>query len=195
MILIWKGKLTKETAFTYPDLPLDAKKLFPEHGGWTILMYLFVIPVLLFAYGGILLHKQIVGVVSLSLKGGLVGIVLALLLLSVHELIHSAFCPQESQGYLYWTMTGLCFIPASPLKKGRYLGMLLMPAVILGILPFLVWCFLPGIPSFWGSALFACSLGSLGMCVGDFYNAVLAAVKMPPDSRLVTSGMDCYILK
>ena len=42
------------------------------------------------------------------------------------------------------------------------------------------------------SILFAFSTGSLSMCVGDIYNAFLAALKMNRHSVLVTSKTDIY---
>lgn len=42
------------------------------------------------------------------------------------------------------------------------------------------------------SVLFAFSIGSLSMCVGDIYNAILAALKMNRHSVLVTSKTNIY---
>ena len=73
--------------------------------------------------------------------------------------------------------------------------MAMMPTVILGICPFLVWLFHPELNVQTGSILFGFSIGSLSMCSGDIYNVILAAAKMTSQSVLVTSGKDCYYFK
>ena len=83
-------------------------------------------------------------------------------------------------------------MPACGLKKNRYLLVALMPTIVLGVIPFIMWICFPGMNVIISSILFAFSIGSLSMCVGDIYNAFLAALKMNRHSVLVTSKTDIY---
>lgn len=188
--LIWKGAMNDRNRFVCDDLPPDAKKLFPEHGQWK--MYLLILPILLMAYLAIIIRSTYAPGMMFSRVSLLIGVVLSLPFIAVHELIHAFCCPGGTIVYMYTVPLGLCMIPTQPLRKGRYLFMVLMPAVILGIIPFALWLCVPALSTAAGSILFGFALGSLSMSIGDIYNAILAMVKMTPDSLLITSGNDCY---
>lgn len=190
MKVIWKGPMREENVFRYGDIPEDAQKLFPERGGWA--MYLLILPIFLLAYMGIRIRLSYAAGMIFSKGELLAGVLLSVLFLSVHELIHAVCCPRGSVCFLYVTPVGLCIIPANPLGKYRYIFMAVMPTVVLGIVPFLVWLFFPDINVAAGSVLFGFSIGSLSMSIGDIYNILLSGCKMKRQSVLVTSGKDCY---
>lgn len=190
MKVIWKGRMREENAFMYENMPEEAKKLFPERGTWA--MYLIILPVLLMAYMGIRIRLSYATEIILSKGEFLAGVLLSALFLSVHELLHAVCCPRGSVCFLYVTPAGLCVIPTCPLRKSRYIFMAVMPTVVLGICPFLVWLLCPHMSVAMGSVLFGFSVGSLSMCIGDIYNVILSLCKMKRQSVLVTSGKDCY---
>lgn len=190
MKFVWKGKMNAETIFTYPDLPTEAKPLVNEERAWP--MYLIVVPLLAFAYLFIQIRRSTFDGILFSRHALFMGIGLALIFLPIHELIHAVFCPKKSAIFVYFTGAGISLIPTCSLKKIRYIVMVLMPTVILGIVPLALWLVVPGMTSFISSILFAFSIGNLSMCIGDIYNAILAIAKMPRDSVLATSGTNCY---
>lgn len=193
MKITWKGSMNEHNLFVCPDLPGDTKKLVSDQSAWT--MYLLMIPILILAYVGIKLRLAYVAGTMFTKWALLAGAALSLPFLVAHEFIHTICCPKTSEIFLYVTSAGICIIPTCPLSKRRYIIMALMPTVILGICPFLVWLFDPVCSVQAGSILFGFSLGSLSMCIGDIYNAILAGAKMTSDSVLVTSGKDCYYFK
>lgn len=190
MKLIWKGKMKPENAFVYLDLPKNAKPLLDTKSTWS--MYLLIIPILVIAYGAIQIRLPNVKGIMFTRPALLAGIGLALVFLFVHELIHAIFCPKGTTLYVYYTYAGISLIPTCKLTKGRYMLMAIMPTIILGITPLVIWMLFPGMGAVASSIFFAFSIGSLSMCIGDIYNVILAAIKMPKGAVLVTSEMNCY---
>ena len=193
MKIAWKGFMNEHNLFTYSDLPGDAQKLISDKSAW--MMYLLIIPILLIAYIGIKLRLPYVTESMFTRWAPLVGVILSAPFLVVHEFIHAICCPRASEIFLYVTSAGICLIPTCPLSKRRYIVMAMMPAVILGFFPFLVWLFHPELNVQISPILFGFSLGSLSMCIGDIYNVILASTKMTAESVLVTSGKDCFYFR
>lgn len=190
MKLIWKGKLTEETAFQYPKLPENAVSLHNPKYEWT--MYLLIVPVLALAYAAIQIRLPHIDGIMFSRPALLVGVVLALALLIVHEFIHAIFCPKAAIIYAYYSSAGISLVPTCKLGKARYLVVAAMPNLILGIVPLIIWTTCPQINATIGSIIFTIAIGSLAMGIGDIYNIILAIAKMPQKSSIVTSGMNCY---
>jgi len=191
MKLKWKGKLTEGNAFVYPDLPEDAKSFSDSKSSWKML--LLIIPVLAMAYVGIQIRLKYVDGIMFS-KGALFfGVALAIPFLFIHELLHAICCPKGSIVNMYWSTAGISLIPTCPIKKQRYIIMALLPTLILGIIPFLLWLFIPAIDAILGSVIFAFSIGSLSMSIGDIFNVLIALKKMNHNSYLITSAMQIYI--
>lgn len=192
MTLQWKGKLTEENSFVYPDLPENAKPFFDSESNWRV--YLLIIPVLALAYVGIQIRLRYVDGVMFSREALFCGVVLAIPFLLVHELLHALCCPKGSVVNMYWSTAGISVIPTCPIKKNRYIIMALLPTLALGIFPLLIWLCIPAMNVTLGSIIFAFSIGSLSMSIGDIFNVLVAMRKMTRVSLLVTSGTQSYII-
>ena len=190
MKFMWQGKMTPQTAFTYSALPADARPLIKVKSAW--LMYLLVIPLLLVAYLAIKIRLLSFDGMLFTKWALFIGVGLSVIFLPVHEMIHALLCPKNSIIYVYFTGIGISLVPTCELRKNRYLLMAMMPTLILGIIPLLVWLIIPNIDVVISSILFGFSVGSLSMCIGDIYNVMNAIIKMPKESKLVTSGTNCY---
>lgn len=191
MKLVWKGKMTPENAFVFSNLPESAKPLQNPNSAWS--MYLLIVPVLLIAYAAIQIRISYVEGIMFSQTALFVGVGLSVIFSIVHEFIHAIFCPKGATIFVYFTSAGISLVPACKLSKGRYILVALMPTIVLGIIPLIIWMCFPGMSVTVGSISFAFSIGSLSMCIGDIHNVILAVIKMPKDSVLVTSEMNCYI--
>lgn len=191
MKLVWKGKMTPENTFVFPDLPQNAKPLFNPKSAWCV--YLLIIPILALAYIAIQIRIPYVEGILFAKPALFAGLGLSVIFLIVHELLHALCCPKSATIYVYFSLGGISLIPTCKLKKGRYIFMVLLPTILLGIVPLAIWLCFPGMSVTMSSVLFAFSIGSLCMCIGDIYNAALAAVKMSKSSVLVTSEMNVYI--
>lgn len=191
MKLKWKGKLSEENAFVYPDLPEDAKPFSDSKSSWQ--MILLIAPVLVMAYIGIQIRLKYVDEIMFSRGALFCGVALAIPFLFIHELLHAICCPRGSIVNVYWSTAGISLIPTCPIKKQRYIIMALLPTLVLGIIPFLIWLFIPAMDATIGSIIFAFSIGSLSMSIGDMFNVLIALKKMNHDSYLITSAMQVYI--
>lgn len=188
MTLKWMGMIGKHNSLPSPVVPSGAKLLIDKE--WP--MYILIVPLLLLAYGCIVAKRPFVTGVLFT-KGPLFfGVGVAVLFLVVHELIHALFCPRKSEILIYGAATGICMIPTCPLRKQRYIIVAIMPTILLGICPLVIWLILTDLAPLMSSALFAFSIGSLSMCIGDIYNVLLAARKMTSKSLLITSRNACY---
>jgi len=192
MTLQWKGKLTEDTAFVYPDLPENAKPFLDSKSSWY--MYLLIVPILVLAYIGIQIRLRYVDGVMFSRGALFCGVALAIPFLCIHELLHALCCPKGSVVNMYWSTAGISLIPTCPIKKNRYIIMALLPTLVLGIVPIMAWLCIPTMNVTLGSIIFAFSIGSLSMSIGDIFNVLVALKKMAKESMLVTSGTQIYIV-
>lgn len=191
MELKWKGKLSEENAYVYPDLPEDAKPFSDSKSSWQ--MFLLIVPILVMAYIGIQIRLKYVDGIMFSRGALFCGVALAIPFLFVHELLHAICCPKGSIVNVYWSTAGISLIPACPIKKQRYIIMVLLPTLVLGVIPFLIWLLIPTMDVTIGSIIFAFSIGSLSMSIGDLSNVLAALKKMNRDSYLITSAVQIYI--
>lgn len=190
MKLVWKGFMSDKNKFVYDELPKDSKNLFPERGQWAV--YLLIIPILLITLVGFKLRWTYAAGMMFSKFWFFVGAAVSLFFLVVHELIHALCCPRGAIVYFYAVPHGVYVVPTRPLRKYRYLFVLIMPTIVLGLIPFMVWMCIPNLHTEMSSALFGFALGSLSMSIGDLYNAILAMIKMKSNSMIMTSGTSCY---
>lgn len=190
MKLLWKGKMTKDNIFSYPDIPESAKPLFTGNNAW--LTYVLIIPVLALAYLGIQIRRPFVTGMMFSQYGLLSGVAVSLAFLVIHELIHAVCCPPKAIVEIYYSAAGISAVPTCPMSKNRYLMVALMPTIILGILPFAFWLCIPDMNVTVGSIVFGFAIGSLSMCIGDIYNVILVLLKMPQTAVLVVSNNNAF---
>lgn len=191
MKLIFKGKFKGYDELPKTDLPEDAV-IFKEPKtmtGVNIMAVLFMLPtliamsVLLAAFGG---H-------DMYYKYYFLGIITALLLAPVHELIHAVFSGKDAEVYMYYSLKhfNMFVIPLNPMTKARFIVMSFMPAFILGWVPFLVGllCF-PSADI--GGILMAVGFWSALFGGADYMNIFNAFTQMPKGSLTQLSGMNSY---
>lgn len=75
------------------------------------------------------------------------GILWFLLLMLPHELLHAAGYPQKAACELWVSPKNRCLfvICTAPVTKRRFVGICLLPAVVLGMLPLPLWCLFPAL--------------------------------------------------
>lgn len=190
MKIVWKGLLNRSNPLPSPPVPDNTQKLFDDGYSWRV--YLLIIPLLLIAYLCILTRQSVATGPKFIPWALYLGVGLSLLFLIVHELIHALCCPKNSEVLAYLAPTGICLIPTCPLKKRRYITMAIMPTLVLGVCPLVAWLLLTQLNPVASSIIFAFSIGSLSMSIGDIYNVLCAARKMTKSSLLITSGSACY---
>lgn len=117
----------------------------------------------------------------------MVGAMLPLLTMFLHELIH-ALCFKEDV-YLYTNFKqGLLFVVGcETMSKHRFIFMSLLPNIVFGFLPYMI--------SFLGiQYLTLAVLGviAIGMGAGDYYNVFNALIQMPKGARTYLYQMNSY---
>ena len=142
------------------------------------------------------------GVVTIPLRGGLVlgagfwfmaGFAASFLTLLPHELLHGLCFGRGAEVHLFVSPKDLmAFVVCTrPVSRGRFILMSLLPNLIFGWLPFLLWCLTPysGAGSdilLWFSS---CCISFGG---GDYLNVWNALRQMPRGSVQQISGFHSY---
>lgn len=156
--------------FKEPD---DMKKLGRIANGIALVMYFVTLP-FIYILGGFWAFNFWACIVSI-------------LCLFPHEFIH-AICFKEDV-YLYTNLkNGMLFVTGlEDMSKTRFIIMSMLPNLIFGIIPFLLFLMNPA----WG---FLGTLGALTipMGAGDYLNVFHAIRQVPRGARVYMSGMHSY---
>ncbi|MDK7629721.1 DUF3267 domain-containing protein [Clostridium perfringens] len=122
----------------------------------------------------------------------LIGLIVSMAFLVVHELLHAMCFPREYTAEIFYSPAGLSIIHCAPISKTRYAIILVVPAVILGLLPLIIWTFIPFTNTTLSLILFIVSIGDLGGTSNDLYNFYQVIKVMPKNSFMITSKANCY---
>lgn len=121
-----------------------------------------------------------------SISAG-IGILLSMLILFPHEILHAVCFKKEV--YLYTNLKqGMLFVTGpETMSKGRFILMSLLPNLVFGFLPYILFFIFP-------NCAFLGTLGAfaIGMGVGDYYNVFNALRQMPKGARTYMHGIHSY---
>jgi len=122
-----------------------------------------------------------------TLGGSLWGALLAIASMFPHEFLH-AVCFKEDV-YLYTNLKqGMLFVVGpETMSKGRFIFMSLLPNMVFGFIPYLLFMFFPSL-----TALGVMGALAIGMGAGDYYNVFNAATQMPKGARTYLHGFHSY---
>ncbi len=192
MKLVWKGIYKGEDQLPKGELPPDAVP-FKEPktpAEMSVKASVWVLPVVALALLLVYLKSLFIGIWVLPLS--LWGLLLALAAALPHELLHAVCFPKDAVVEMYASPKHLmAFVHTTyPVSKRRFIGLSLLPAGALGLLPMLVWLAVPD--SAWGATLYTFGLFGLTVGVGDFLNAFNAARQMPRGAVTQLSGFHSY---
>ena len=153
--------------------PDDMKKLGMIANGIALVLYFVTIPVLLIRGG----------VFSVNIWACIV----AMLCLFPHEFLH-AIC-FKGDVYLYTNLkNGMLFVTGlEDMSKGRFIFMSVLPNLVFGIIPFILFLIHPA----WS---FLGTLGALAvpMGAGDYMNVFNTIRQVPKGAKVYMSGMNTY---
>lgn len=118
----------------------------------------------------------------------LLGVWLSILLLPLHEFLH-AICYKEDVEFYAAIKRGLIFIVGTEsMSRQRFIFMSLLPNLVLGVLPFILFFAIPSHPLWLG--LFGAI--SLGIGAGDYINVFRAITQVPKDAMCFMSKNRSY---
>jgi hypothetical protein len=193
MKLVYKGVFRNNDQLPEGGLPEGAVK-FREPDSMPAAIataMVFVIPaallIALCMAASYLLHGELHG------GGSWVGALAALLMILPHELLHALCFGKDAEVWLFVAPKQLSAFVASaqPVTKARFIFLNLLPNLLFGWLPLLVWTLLPYNAAYSGH-LFSFAVVSILCGIADYMNAFNAARQMPRGSMQQISGFNSY---
>ena len=195
MNLVWKGKYKDESQLAEGELPEEAVQ-FKEPDSpakLNLIAALFIIPVMVLV-GIVLFLKQQMGLLgNMPDVFNLTGVLLAFLMIIPHEIIHALSFPQEAEVHLWYSLKDVMFFVHStyPLSKKRFIVMASLPSLIFGVLPLIIWMFIPESHGLSNSVISFATFNLL-LGAGDYLNVFNAARQMPKGAVTQLSGFNSY---
>ena len=196
MKLIYRGRYTGESQLPRADLPPGAVP-FREPAD-TAALNLAAMKWSLLA----LAAAAALGVVTIPIRGGLTlgtglrfvaGFAASFLTLLPHELLHGLCFGWGAEVHLFVSPKDMmAFVVCTrPVSRGRFIFMSLLPNLVFGWLPFLLWCLTP-YGGGWSDVLLWFSFCCISFGGGDYMNAWNALRQMPRGSIQQLSGFHSY---
>jgi hypothetical protein len=93
---------------------------------------------------------------------------------------------------LFYCKTGLGVITTYPTPKRRYTFAVFLPSFILGIIPFIIWLFIPLTYDTLNTVIYVFGLGNLGVSTVDFDTIVHAIIEVLKGAVIQSSGVDSF---
>ena len=199
MRLRYKGVCKDMTKLPVGNLPENAVKFVEPESQQALekASYLFMIPPMLIIglalLVGFLLHRGINLTLDFSNYWWIILVIIPLYLAAmfVHEFLHAVCFGRDSEVDLY-IMSSFFFVHSvTPISKNRFIFMSLLPNIVLGLIPLLIWIFVPMSLAV-GTILFAFSAIMLLSGGGDYLNTFNALRQMPKGSYQQLSGMNSF---
>ena len=194
--LIWKGKFNgfedlkvdkpPKNAIAFEE-PESAKDLAKETRR-------SLIPVIVFLIIVIFLRGKIRGAFKIGDILNIFGVVLVIISILPHEYFHALAFPRDAEvefWYSFKQRTALV-ISKEPITKRRFIFLNLLPNIVFGFLPLIIWIFIPNNMSFLSGTLFTFGFIDLIIGAGDFMNVYNAIKQVPKEALIQISAFDSY---
>lgn len=196
MKFIWKGHYKKPEQLTISDLPPNAVKFKePETPAkLNLVASLFVIPVVLLLGIAYAVKTSIYHLEGLDGSFNMTGFLLGLLTILPHEFLHGIAFPKKAEVEIWYSIKNMiAFVFSSyPVSKARFIFISLLPNIIFGFIPLVVWVILPPAYANAAEVLFGFAAFCLFVGVGDYLNVYNTLTQMPKGSMTQLSGFHSY---
>lgn len=197
MKLIYRGRYHSEEQLPKGTLPKNAVQ-FKEPSSpneMNKMAVLAALPVAIMIAAFTLLSYFLHGSLHVTLNTSLILLctVISIPALFIHEWLHAICFGKDSEVELFIAPSKfmLFVVSTTPTTKARFIFMSLCPALVLGVLPFLVWFFLP-YHAVASNLLYYFSVMQILCSLGDFINVNNAMRQMPKGSKQQLSGFHSY---
>ncbi len=194
--LVWKGKFKDVGDLPIGDLPEGAVMIGETETAREIAktIRISLIPVILFLLVVILIRIKIGGFFSLGNVINPWGVVLIPFAILPHEFLHAIVFPKGSEIEMWYSIKEMTAIVKtnSAISKKRFIFLSILPNIILGFLPLILWIFIPNSMEFWGSILFTFGFIELIMGVSDFMNIYNSIKQVPSRAKIQVAGLNSY---
>lgn len=116
-----------------------------------------------------------------------IGFILFMISLSVHEFLHAICFKEDVYMYNNLKQGNLFVVGNETMTKFRFCFMSLLPCIILGVVPYIMFLINNEYVVFGSFGIF-----SLSSCVGDWYNVFNALTQMPKGAKTYLCGFNSY---
>ena len=160
----------------------------------SILIIAITVAIELFFHGGEMVYTgdgPIADILNLVPDFTILGVVLALIALIPHELLHAVCFGKSAEVEMFFKSTGAFVTSTQPVSKKRFIFLSLLPNIVFGIIPLILWAVLPYNASY-SSHLHTFATAGLVIGVGDYVNVFNALRQMPIGSMQQLSGLHSY---
>lgn len=200
MKFVFKGKLNDINDLPTFELPKNAvpydepntlDELVEEVMPWHLPLISFVLVGLIIRF---LLHtRESVGDHILELMPTLPGVLLIIPLFFLHEFIHGLCFPKDATVYCYSGLRqGILLVTSDKyLSKKRFVFISVVPLLLLGVIPFLIWVFYPETTYVTRTLMTFSPILILAAC-GDVMNIYNTIKQVPNGAKIALSGMNTY---
>jgi hypothetical protein len=193
MKLVWKGCYKGQEYLPKGNLPENAVK-YKEPKNTLILNIVaaaYSIPVIFFiSIATALKLPKGVGFPSMFNSW---GVLLAALMILPHEFLHASCFPKGAEvGIWVAPKSLLAFVHCvEPVSKNRFIFISLLPNIVFGLLPFIVWFIVPyDVPG--NNILYSFACVSLLFGSGDYMNICNTLLQVPNGALTQLSGFHSY---
>lgn len=195
MNLVWKGIYKGKDQLPVGELPERAVK-FKEPDSMlrlNVVASIFIIPVIMLVAIAYLIKSNLLGT-SVDMNFiNLWGILLAFSMILPHELLHAVLFPKDKEVELWVSPSAFAafVVSTAPVSKGRFIFLSLLPNIVFGFIPLIIWIFVPEGGTM-TEILFSFAVMSLSFGIGDYLNVFNSIFQMPKGSIQQLSGMNSY---
>lgn len=115
------------------------------------------------------------------------ALIIGFLTLVPHELFHAVCFKNEV--YMYYWLEKFCMfvIGLEPMSKSRFIFMSLLPNIVFGFLPFILFLLKHDL-----TLLGSLCVVTIGMGVGDYYNVINALRRVPKGAKIYSHKFNTY---
>ncbi|MGG5461330.1 DUF3267 domain-containing protein [Clostridium sp. B9] len=196
MKLVWKGKFKGIEDLPIVELPDNAVMFEEPETGAEIARRItnFLVPIVIFLLLVVLIRRKVNGYFTLLNVLNPWGVILIPFSLLPHEFLHAVVFPKYAKVEMWYSIKEMIALVTSTtaISKGRFVFLNLLPNIVFGFLPLIVWIFIPNNMYFIGGLLFTFAFISLIMGVGDFMNVYNTIKQVPKDAMIQVSGFNSY---
>lgn len=193
--LIYKGNFKGEEYLTKADLPSNSVKFIEpetaEELSKTSMIFLIPCAILIgiIVFMSINHHNQF----NYDNKYFFLSLLLSFATILPHEILHEICFGKDAEVELYVSLKNMMafVVSTKPISKRRFIFLSLLPNIVFGWIPLLIWAFMP-YNAVVSNILLPFSIICISFGVGDYLNVWNAMRQMPKNSMQVLSGFNSY---
>lgn len=125
----------------------------------------------------------------------LLGIIIGCILLFPHEILHGVCFPKKDHVFIYQMLKppGMFVGSNTLISKRRFIFMNLLPAIVFGLIPLIIWLFVSPYTLF-AKVLFSVGFINVITCGNDYMNVIKTVRSVPMSAKIQTTGVRVYYI-